>query len=48
VPDALAVAAAHHAISYQRIVDGVRGDDGPSWHPEVRSLLDRMLRLLAE
>jgi aminoglycoside phosphotransferase (APT) family kinase protein len=48
VSDAVAVASAHHAVSYQRIVDGVRGDDGPSWHPAVRSFLDRMLHALAE
>lgn len=48
VSDALAVAAAHHAVSYQRIVDGVQGDDGPSWHPAVRSHLDHLLRALAD
>ena len=46
VADALVVANAHHAISYQRIVDGVRGDDGPSWHPAVKAFLDRMLQAL--
>lgn len=40
--DAMAVAAAHHAISYQRIVDGVGGDDGPSWVPSLRAFVDQM------
>jgi hypothetical protein len=45
--DALPVAAAHHAISYQRIVDNVSRGDAPSWHPAVRHHLDQLLRHLA-
>ena len=45
---AVPVAAGHHAVSYQRIVDGVGGDDGPSWHPPVRSFVDRMVQAVAD
>ena len=44
--DALPAAAAFHAVSYQRIIDGVRGDDAVGWNPAVASYLGVLFELL--
>jgi hypothetical protein len=42
----VALAGAHHAVSYQRIVDSLSGPDGPAWSPPVGAYLRRAFAAL--